>query len=95
MDGQRRGLVDHWLHPIREVHEEHRCELDALGSDTARLDRLCELNVIRQVKNVATDVFVQDAWTRGQDLCVHGLVYSLENGLLTDLNVSVGNQREE
>ena len=94
VDGERRGLVDHWLHPIREVHEEHRCELEALDTQSARLDRLCELNVIRQVKNVATDVFVQDAWARGQDLCVHGLVYSLENGLLTDLNVSVGPQRE-
>src|SRR5512147_50183 len=60
VDGQRRGLVDHWLHPIREVHEAHRCELDQLGSETERLDRLCELNVIRQVQNVATDVFVQD-----------------------------------
>ncbi|WP_340646015.1 carbonic anhydrase [Phenylobacterium sp.] len=95
VDGQRRGLVDHWLHPIREVHEEHSCELAALADDAARLDRLCELNVIRQVKNVATDVFVQDAWARGQNLCVHGLVYSLENGLLKDLNVSVGNHCEE
>lgn len=95
VDGERRGLVDHWLHPIREVHEAHRCELDELGSQTERLDRLCELNVIRQVQNVATDLFVQDAWKRGQDLWVHGLVYSLEDGLLNDLNVSVGNDREE
>ena len=94
VDGGRRGLVDHWLHPIREVHEAHRCELDELGSQTERLDRLCELNVIRQVQNVASDLFVQDAWKRGQDLWVHGLVYSLEDGLLNDLNVSVGNHRE-
>ncbi|MDP3634341.1 carbonic anhydrase [Phenylobacterium sp.] len=94
VDGGRRGLVDHWLHPIREVHEAHRCELDKLGSQTDRLDRLCELNVIRQVQNVASDLFVQDAWTRGQDLWVHGLVYSLEDGLLNDLNVSVGAHRE-
>lgn len=94
VDGGRRGLVDHWLHPIREVHEAHRCELDELGSQTERLDRLCELNVIRQVQNVASDLFVQDAWTRGQDLWVHGLVYSLEDGLLNDLNVSVGAHRE-
>ncbi|WP_310543034.1 carbonic anhydrase [Phenylobacterium sp.] len=94
VDGGRRGLVDHWLHPIREVHEAHRCELDELGSQTERLDRLCELNVIRQVQNVASDLFVQDAWKRGQDLWVHGLVYSLEDGLLNDLNVSVGDHRE-
>ena len=88
VDGQRRGLVDHWLHPIREVAHDHRHELDALAHETQRLDRLCELNVIRQVRNVASDVFVQDAWTRGQELCVHGWVYSLNNGLVTDLNVT-------
>src|SRR5580692_3295909 len=65
VDGLRRGLVDHWLHPIREVYHEHRHELDAIPDQRARLDRLCELNVIQQVKNVAADVFVLDAWTRG------------------------------
>ena len=90
IDGQRRGLVDHWLHPIREVHADHRHELDALPEERARLDRLCELNVIRQVRNVASDVFVQDAWARGQSLCVHGWVYSLGTGLVNDLNVDVG-----
>jgi carbonic anhydrase len=89
IDGQRRGLVDHWLHPIREVHAEHRAELDAIPDLGRRLDRLTELNVMRQVQNVASDVFVQDAWARGQALSVHGWVYSIENGLVTDLNVTV------
>ena len=91
VDGKRRGLVDHWLHPIREVAAAHRCELDAIPWERDRLDRLCELNVIRQVKNVASDVFVQDAWARDQPICVHGWVYSIANGLITDLNVSVSN----
>ena len=90
VDGQRRGLVDHWLHPIREVCHEHRSELNAIPEERDRLARLVELNVIRQVRNVASDVFVQDAWARGQTLCVHGWVYSLENGLVNDLNVTVG-----
>ena len=90
VDGQRRGLIDHWLHPIREVSHIHRHELEAIPEERARLDRLCELNVIRQVRNVASDVFVQDAWARGQQVCVHGWVYSLSNGLVTDLNVTVG-----
>ena len=89
IDGQRRGLVDHWLHPIRETHHEHRHELDAITDETQRLNRLTELNVVRQVRNVASDVFVQDAWARGQELCVHGWVYSIANGLITDLNVTV------
>jgi carbonic anhydrase len=89
VDGQRRGLVDHWLHPIREVHHDHKHELAGLGDERARWDRLVELNVMRQVKNVAQDVFVQDAWARGQSLCVHGWVYSIADGLVTDLDVTV------
>ncbi len=89
IDGKRRGLVDHWLHPIREVHAEHKHELDALPGEKEKLNRLCELNVIRQVRNVAADVFVQDAWARGQPLAVHGWVYSLANGLVNDLNVGI------
>ncbi len=89
IDGKRRGLVDHWLHPIREVHAEHKHELEAIPEERDRLNRLCELNVIRQVRNVASDVFVQDAWARGQSLAVHGWVYSLSNGLVTDLNVGI------
>ena len=94
VDGRRRGLVDHWLHPIREVHQCHRHELDALPDEKARWDRLVELNVIRQVQNVASDVFVQDAWARGQELTVHGWVYTLGTGLVTDLNVSVSGPDE-
>jgi carbonic anhydrase len=89
VDGKRRGLVDHWLHPIREVSHDHRCELDAIGDERGRWNRLVELNVIRQVQNVANDIFVLDAWERGQPLSVHGWVYSIANGLVTDLNVTV------
>jgi carbonic anhydrase len=89
VDGKRRGLVDHWLHPIREVYQEHRDELAAITDDRARMDRLCELNVLRQVRNVAADVFVQDAWARGQELSVHGWVYALSDGLVNDLGVTV------
>jgi carbonic anhydrase len=91
VDGQRRGLVDHWLHPIREVHQDHREELEAVVDERARLDRLTELNVMRQVRNVASDVFVQEAWARGQPLCVHGWVYSLADGLVNDLQITVCN----
>jgi len=89
VDGKRLGLVDHWLHPIREVFQENRAALEAITDQKARLNRLCELNVLRQVKNVASDVFVRDAWARGQDLHVHGWVYTLGTGLVTDLNVTV------
>jgi carbonic anhydrase len=94
VDGKRRGLVDHWLHPIREVYEQNRAELEAIADKRAREDRLCELNVIRQVRNVASDVFIHDAWARGQKLSVHGWVYSLGNGLVKDLDVTVSGPRQ-
>ncbi len=89
VDGKRLGLVDHWLHPIREIDKQHRAELDAITDSRARLNRLCELNVMHQVRNVAADVFVQDAWARGQPLSVHGWVYSIANGLIADLGVTI------
>jgi carbonic anhydrase len=89
VDGKRRGLVDHWLHPIRDVAHAHRQELDAIPDDKTRWDRLVELNVMQQVINVASDVFVQDAWARGQEICVHGWVYTLGTGLVTDLGTTI------
>jgi carbonic anhydrase len=80
VDGQRHGLIDHWIHPIRRLAEERREELSAITDDHARHNRLCELNVIQQVRNVASDLFVQDAWGRDQPLCVHGWVYELSTG---------------
>ena len=94
VDGRRRGLIDHWLHPIREVAHDHADELGRFVEGQSRLDRLCELNVERQVRNVASDVFVQDAWARGQPLSVHGWVYSLSNGLVNDLNVTTSHVAE-
>jgi carbonic anhydrase len=89
VDGRRRGLVDHWLHPIRDLSRMHRDELETFPDAHSRLDRLCELNVMQQVRNVACDVFVLDAWARGQPLSVHGWIYAVGNGLIKDLNVSV------
>jgi carbonic anhydrase len=94
VDGKRRGLVDHWLHPIREVQRDHRSELETITDPQARLDRLCELNVMRQATNVASDVFVQQAWAQGAKLCIHGWVYSLSNGLITDLDITMAGPRD-
>lgn len=82
------GLVDHWLYPIKDIYRDHHLELEALD-DTARIDRLCELNVIEQVRNLAKTTIVQNAWERGQDLAIHGWVYSLEDGLVRDMEVTV------
>ena len=94
IDGCRHGLIDHWLHPIREIYSEHRSELDSLPEGRPRLDRLCELNVIRQARNVAADVFVQDAWANGHELTVHGWVYALGDGLVTDLGMNISSKAD-
>lgn len=83
------GSVDQWLDPIRDVYEQHRAELDAMAVDKDRFNRMCELNVMQQVRNVANNPFVQDAWKTGQPLSVHGWVYRLRDGLITDLDVTV------
>jgi carbonic anhydrase len=68
-DGKRRGLVDRWLHPIREVFNEHRDELGRIADKRARLNRLCEPNVIRQVRDVAADVFAGGLGPRPKSQC--------------------------
>jgi carbonic anhydrase len=88
LDGSRHGIVDNWLRHVVDVGEKHADELAGL-SDDHRFERLCELNVAEQVLNVCSTTIVEDAWSRGQELTVHGLVYGLEDGLLRDLGVSV------
>jgi carbonic anhydrase len=86
------GLIDHWLSPVRELAHTHRHELQECGDQTARVDHLCELNVKAQVRNVTLNPITTAAWRAGQDLTVHGWVYSIANGLVTDLGVSVSNE---
>ena len=88
LDGSRHGLIDNWLRHVLDVGQKHADELATLA-DERRFDRLCELNVVEQVDHVRQTTIVEDAWARGQDLSVHGLVYGLEDGLLRDLGVSV------
>ena len=88
--GDRHGLVDNWLHHVNDVSYKHAAALEAIGLSNARVDRLCELNVIEQVANVCQTTIALDAWDRGQELTVHGWIYGLQDGLLRDLNVTVG-----
>ena len=86
--GRSLGLVDNWLRHVQDVRDRHRADLDACADTTARVNRLCELNVIEQVRNVSQTTVVQDAWRRGQKLSVHGWIYSLRDGLLRDLGLT-------
>jgi len=84
----RLGLVDNWLRHIQDVRHKHAALLAALEGEAA-VDRLCELNVIEQVANVAQTTIVCDAWERGQPLAVHGWAYGLSDGRIRDLNITV------
>ncbi len=94
LNQDRLGLVDNWLRHIREVRRKHAARLAELDSMDARYDRLCELNVIEQVQNVCETTIVADAWRRGQQLAVHGWIYSLQDGLLRDLNTTIAAESE-
>jgi carbonic anhydrase len=88
------GLVDNWLLHVHDVRERHRTLLAASATAAERVDRLCELNVIEQVRNVCQTTVVQDAWRRGQRVSVHGWVYALRDGLLRDLGLTVNATHE-
>ncbi len=81
------GLVDNWLRNIKDVYFKHYQELDGIEDLDKRADRLTELNVIEQVRNLAKTKIVQDAWHAGKKIEIHGWVYGLNNGLITELNV--------
>ncbi len=89
IDGQEHGLIDNWLRPLQSLHERYRPLLDGLPTLEQRVDRLCELNVIEQVHNVAETTVIQHAWRARQAVAVHGWVYGLHDGLLRDLHVSL------
>ena len=87
LSNQRFGLIDNWLRHIKDIGYHSREELLAEANDEARVNRLCELNVEQQVKNICHTGIVQEAWKRGQSLSVHGWIYSIEDGLIKDLEV--------
>ena len=90
----RLGLIDNWLRHVQDIKGRHRAQIDAIEDETLRCDRLCELNAIEQVINVAETTVVKDAWMRGQDLSIHGWCYGLKDGLVRDLAMSVSRERD-
>jgi len=91
--GTRIGLADNWLRHVSDVHLRHRQRLNHLPQLEMEAV-LCEMNVIEQVGNVALSNVMQDAWSRGQKISVHGWVYGLNDGLVKDLNVTMSHSDE-
>ena len=88
------GLIDNWLRNIRDVQRSHAEELAEIESPETLVNRLCELNVAAQVANVCDTTIVRSAWARGQQLSIHGWIYSLRDGLLRDLGMVVSSPAE-
>ena len=88
LEGLRLGLVDNWTRHVSDIRDKHIGLINAT-SPQFRHDVLCELNAIEQVVNVAQSTVLQDAWARGQKVTLHGWCYSLQNGLITDLEMTV------
>jgi carbonic anhydrase len=94
LNDSRFGLIDNWLRHVQDVRQKHLPVLDLCESEEAKVDRLCELNVIEQALNVCETTIVQDAWSRGQQLSIHGWIYGLQDGLLRDLHFCAQNAEE-
>ena len=82
---ERHGLVDNWLRHVQDVRERHCARLEGIRDAAARIDKVCELNVLEQASNVCRTTIVQDAWGRGQPLSVRTWIYGVQDGLLQDL----------
>ncbi|QEM14084.1 carbonic anhydrase [Mucilaginibacter gossypiicola] len=94
MGNNQFGLIDNWLRHIKDVYRLHADELDAITDETERSNRLVELNVIENVNNLCKTSIVQNAWKNGQDLSVHGWVYSLSTGVINDMKVSTSSNEK-
>ena len=88
------GLIDNWIQNIRDIYRNHQSEIDPLQNDKDKINLLCELNVVEQVANICHTTIVQNAWKSGQEMAVHGWIYSIEDGILKDLNVGTKSLEE-
>ena len=94
MNNQSIGLADNWIRHIKDTRERFAENLIKIESSKARLDRMCELNVCAQVLNVCKTNIIQDAWLNRRSLAVHGWIYDIKDGLLSDLDVNVTSKTE-
>lgn len=94
LGNQQVGLIDNWLRNIKDVYRMHKEEVDAITDPLKKSNRMVELNVQEQVYNLTKTSIIQNAWAKGKFLQVHGIVYDIANGILQDLGLTVGDNRE-
>ncbi|MFT5748737.1 MAG: carbonic anhydrase [Paraglaciecola sp.] len=94
MSNEKFGFLDNWLMHIKDVYRLHEKELDSITNETERFDRFVELNVQEQVENLAKVSFVQEEWDDGEFPHIHGWVYSLKDGLIKDLDITLNSKKD-
>lgn len=94
LDNKQVGIIDNWLRNIKDVYRLHKAEIDVLPTLEQKQRRMVEVNVQEQVFDLIKTSIIQNAWAKGRFLQVHGLVYDIANGILKDLNVTVGDNSE-
>jgi carbonic anhydrase len=94
MMNTRVGLADNWLRHVGDVASKHSAQLASIELESLRHATLCELNVIEQVENLCQTTVLEDAWARGQQVSVHGWVYSLLDGRVRELGMDVSNSEQ-
>jgi carbonic anhydrase len=94
MENTQHGLIDNWLRLIRDISLQEKGELDKISEPIERWNRLVELNVLYQVRNICHTTIVQNAWAKGKKVYIHGWVYNIKSGLLKDLNCCISSLKE-
>ena len=94
MQDQSFGLIDNWLLHIKDIYRRFEKEISAIEDEKEKVNKLCEKNVYAQVMNACHNPFVQQAWKKGQQLSVHGWIYSLKDGLIKDLDLCFSSNEE-
>lgn len=90
----RVGLCDNWIRHVQDVASKHERYLGSVLREDEAHDKLCELNVIEQVKHLCETTVIQDAWERGQSVTIHGWIYGVSDGLLRDLGMAASNNEQ-
>jgi carbonic anhydrase len=88
------GIIDNWIRHIKDVYRLHNKYLDSIIDENERFNKFVELNVKEQVFDLAKTSIVQAAWRNGQELTLHGWVYGLNSGFVTDLDVNISSERD-
>lgn len=94
LETQPHGLIDNWLRHIRDIYQRRGNYFSQFSTAEEKLNQLCELNVIEQVKNVGNTTIIQEAWQRDQLVTIHGWIYAISDGLLKDLNTTISSTAE-